>query len=123
MTRYQVTYRDEAQAEAEAATFGLIARRGPEAAVQWYAGLLRAVDDALREMPGRFALSEDGCLVYPGTLVRQMRYGSGGNIFRILFHVIEPNEDEDKGVVVVLRIRHAAMRPLMDEAAAEGQAS
>lgn len=85
---------------------------GPEWAGRWYDGLRYAIANSLSYMPGRFPISEDGCLVYSGVLVRQMTYGTGRLIYRILYYVIEPTEDEIEGSVRILRIRHAAMRPL-----------
>ncbi len=112
MTTYVVELTDQAQAEAEDAYFRFSARMGPDFASYWYDGLRAAMRIKLSAMPQRFPISEEGNAVYPGTQRRFMLFGEGSMVYRVLFHIIEPQENETEGIVRVLRVRHAAMRPL-----------
>ena len=111
MTTYVVELDDRAQDEADAIFFRLSARLGPDFASFWYDNLFKEMD-SLAVMPHRWAIAEYDGEAYPYTEVRRMLSGRGTMIFRILFHIIEPLEGEIEGIVRVLRVRHAAMRPL-----------
>jgi plasmid stabilization system protein ParE len=63
-------------------------------------------------MPRRFSLALDDDRAYPGLEVRRLLYDQGRSVYKVLYHVIEPLEDETEGIVRILRIRHAAMHPL-----------
>lgn len=118
MQVYDVELNDQAQAETEQAYFSLSSRLGLEKVRDWYDTLLGEVSDKLSYLPKRYQMSEDGCAAYPGIEVRQYLSGNGGSAWRIYYHIIEPRSEEEQGVVRILRVRHAAMRPLGQ--AAEG---
>ena len=122
MTNYLVELTDQAQSEAEDAYFRFSARTGPDFAAYWFDAIRFAMQDRLSFMPQRFPLSPEGDAVYPGAGTRQMLFGENTMAYRIIFHIIEPEGDDSEGVVRVLRIRHAAMRPLGQAKPSEDEA-
>jgi plasmid stabilization system protein ParE len=115
VTTYQIVFGDVAQAEADDAYLYLSQRASLPVATRWYSGLLAQIREKLSFMPARFASAPDTA-AFPGLIVRQMLYGSGRSTYRVLFHIVEPadEEDEQAGAVIVLRVRHSAMRLLTD---------
>lgn len=98
--KYEVNLTDQAHAEAEFA-FKWIEQSSPTNAVEWFNGLVDAVE-TLCSMPER-------CIVAPesedvGQEIRQLLYGK----FRILFSI-------EKQTVYVLHIRHGAQKHLSKE--------
>jgi plasmid stabilization system protein ParE len=79
--------------------------RAPLAAKRWRVELLRAVD-SLESQPDRCPLADEADEY--GLDIRQLALGRGRRVYRILFQI-------RGNTVYVLRIRHAAQRPLRPE--------
>jgi plasmid stabilization system protein ParE len=99
---YEVRLTEPAEIEIEAAYLGRM-RYGLQAADQWYAGLVRALE-SLSQLPRRYPLAPESDARDGG--VRQMIYGRGANAYRILYRVLE-SEEGSPGIVRVLHVRHA----------------
>ena len=97
---YQIDISDEAEAELDAA-YLYLSGRSLDAAYRWYKGAQEAID-SLSSLPHRCILAPENSQ-YPNNEVRQLLYGSGKSVYRILFTVFE----EDK-LVRVLHFRHGA---------------
>jgi plasmid stabilization system protein ParE len=104
---YEVRLTEPAEMEVDAVYLGWI-QSGLQVAEQRYAGLLRALD-SLSQFPGRFAFAPESEALGGG--VRQMLYGKGRYIYRVLYRVIEP-AGQEPGIVRVLHVRHASQRPI-----------
>ena len=91
---YRVLYRRRAERDLDQ-----LARR---ATLDWFDGLCDAIE-SLAQFPNRCAFAPERGLRRKG--VRQLLYGKGRGIYRILYRV----KDED---VEVLTVRHAHRRPL-----------
>jgi len=104
---YQIEVSDTADAEAEEAYLWLL-RLSPDLAGRWYQGLLDAFQ-SLAELPRRCAVAPENAL-FPDVEVRQLLYGGGRNVYRILFCILEPD------TVRILHVRHAARRRLGEAA-------
>lgn len=113
--RYRVVTLPSAEAEARAAYLWLY-ERSPAAAVRWYRELRRAIE-SLGDHPGRCPLApENECFEEE---IRQLLYGRGSGVYRILFTVGEDS-------VFVLFVRHGARQWLgphtpSDEAESESE--
>jgi len=106
---YKVKLTMPAEADAYAA-FKRIQEVAPRSAEKWLRGLFRAIR-TLEEMPAR-------CLLIPeagevGHAVRQLLYGKGTGVYRIIFDVQEQAEDGPR--VRVLRIWHGSRDALTAE--------
>jgi plasmid stabilization system protein ParE len=86
-----------------------ISRRSPEKAGQWYAGLLQAIG-SLCELPHRCSLARENA--YFEEEVRQLLYGRGRTVYRILFVIREPVAADEKASIRILHVRHGAQRTL-----------
>jgi plasmid stabilization system protein ParE len=104
---YRVDVSEAAEAEIDAA-YLWVSRHSPEWAGRWHFGLLEAIA-SLSEMPGRCPLAPESG--YFEDEVRQLLYGRGRNIFRILFAVHQA-EDGEEATVRILHVRHAAQRAI-----------
>lgn len=100
-TAYHVELTDRA---ARDLTRLLVSIHAPEfvAAARWFNGLERAIK-TLRQSPRRSPLAPES---KRRSIVRQLFYGRGPHVYRVLFEVTE-----DVKIVFVLHIRHAARRP------------
>jgi plasmid stabilization system protein ParE len=78
-----------------------LARQSPRAAARWFNGLL-VVRNSLAQFPARCPIARD--FSTPTLEVRQLLYGRGRNVYRILF-VIEEQE------VRILHVRHGSRAP------------
>lgn len=76
--------------------------RTMEQAERWRAGFASSLA-SLSSMPNRCPIARDN-VHYPGVTVRQLVFGK----YRILFHVVEPGEEETQGYVRVMRVLHGA---------------
>jgi plasmid stabilization system protein ParE len=110
---YQVRLTEPAEIEIEAAYLGRML--GQQFADRWYAGLAQALD-SLSQLPRRFPLAPESDAL--GGSVRQMIYGTGRSAYRVLYRVLEP-EDDSPGIVRVLHVRHAARQRLGEASEAE----
>ena len=91
MKIYLVESTGTAEAEAER-SYLRYGRTSPDLADRWHSS-----------MPNRCPIAPETKL-YPGTVVRHLVFGK----HRLLFHVIEPAEDETYGVVRILHVLHGA---------------
>ena len=101
---YRIEIAEGAEAEAHAAYLWL-SQRNPEFAGRWYKGLLAAIDD-LTFFPRKW---ERAPAHGPGA--RRMLYGTGGSRFRVIYLVIEPEEEGEEGLIRVVHVLHGARRP------------
>jgi plasmid stabilization system protein ParE len=108
---YRVDISEVAEAEIDAA-YLWISRRSPEGAGRWHAGLLQAIE-SLAEMPGRCPLARERG--YFAQEVRQLLYGRGQNLYRILFVIHDPVDEADEATVRILHLRHAAQQALGED--------
>lgn len=99
--KYEVEISNTAWSEVEEA-FEWLAARAPAAALRWKTGLLEAIQK-LETRPLSCSLAPEA--VYFNRSIRQLLYGKRQHKYRVLFTVNE-------GLVVVLRVRHGAQRPL-----------
>ena len=98
---YRIDLSEAAEAEAFAA-YLWISRRSPEFAGRWYNGLLKAIEDLVL-----FPRSWQAAPEY-GPNVRRMLYGTGGNRYRLLYLIIEPEEGQEEGIIRILHVYHGA---------------
>lgn len=78
-------------------------RYGVRAAEKWYAGLSETIE-SLTTFPHRFPVASEGDVL--GSDLRQMVYGIGSSAYRVLYRVIEPDDDY-VGIVRVMTVRSA----------------
>ena len=112
MPRYAVIVSDRADMDARDAHQWLQENVSPDYADRWLEGLARAFE-GLAVMPRRHAVAPENDLY--DVEVRRMLYagpskrrGRSSNTYRVLFHVIEPTEDDPEGVVRILHVWHGA---------------
>jgi plasmid stabilization system protein ParE len=91
---YRVLYRKRAERD--------LATLAESATLAWFDGLCDAVE-SLAELPYRCALAPESGLRQKG--VRQLLYGEGRSVYRILYRVRDEN-------VEILTIRHGRRRPV-----------
>lgn len=101
MKTYLVEPTGTAEAEAER-SYLRYGRTSLEVADRWQTSLVKAMV-SLSSMPNRCPVAPESRL-YPGTVIRHLVFGK----HRLLFHVVEPAEDEAQGVVRVLHVLHGA---------------
>ena len=89
-------------------------KRDLDLAHRWHEGFVTTLN-SLTAMPGRCPIAREN-EDFSGITVRQRIYGK----YRILFHVIEPQEPETEGLVRILHVLHGAQKPhqTVDEAEA-----
>lgn len=104
--RYFIEISSVAEVEADNAFLRLSQLTSPEKARQWYDGLLLAIE-SLSQMPKRCPLAREN--QYFSQEIRQILYGRGRNLYRILFTIVE---GEEVSTVRILHIRHAAQQTL-----------
>ena len=108
MISYDILVSELAEADVEA-IFDNLLLRSPNAAVRCREGLEDAFA-SLAEMPKHCALAPDKKRVDPP--MRQLIYRHGSTAYRILFSVFDAKEEDDAGIVRVLRVRHGAQQHL-----------
>ena len=91
---HHVLYRKRAERDLE--------KLAEAATLEWFDGLCDAIE-SLAGFPSRCALAPEPALRRKG--IRQLLYGEGRSIYRILYHV----KGED---VQILTIRHGHLRPI-----------
>ena len=110
---YFVEWSEPALLEADEAYLGISERSGPDAAFLWYEGLFEA-GETLSSMPRIHPIAREDER-YDIEVRRLLYYGPSkrrsGQIYRILFFIIEPVEDETEGVVRILHVWHGAKGP------------
>jgi len=105
---YRIEISSVAELEADNALLRTSQFTSPERARQWYEGLIRAIE-SLSEMPKRCTLAREN--EYFSKEIRQLLYGRGRNSYRILFTLVEGNEEP---TVRILHIRHSSQQNLGD---------
>ena len=105
---YRVELAEAAEAEIDAA-YLWISRRSPVRAGGWHAGLLLALE-SLEELPHRCSLARED--PYFEEEIRQLLYGCGRSVYRILFVIRDLPSDADGPSIRVLHVRHAAQQTL-----------
>lgn len=104
--KYHLEISSVAEAEADNTFLRMSQLTSAERASQWYKGLLKAIM-SLSEMPKRCPLAREN--EYFSQEIRQLLYGQGRNLYRILFTIVE---GRDAATVRILHIRHAAQQTL-----------
>ena len=101
---YEVSFNDEAVAEADAAYLRRSRFTLPEEAASWYEGIFTRAGE-LYYWPRRYSL-----LPFSGFEgeVRRIIYGRGPSAYHIIYRVFDPAEGETAGIVRVLHVRPAA---------------
>ncbi len=95
---------DVAQAEIEAAFLRLSAY-DPEFAGRWLEGLARAIE-SLETLPRRHErVSSEGSA---GRETRRMLYRNGRTVYRVIFTMIDADDDGEEETVRVLQVRSAS---------------
>ncbi len=107
--KYRVEISSVAEAEADSAFLHLSQITSPIKATQWYAGLLQAIE-SLTSMPKRCPLAREN--QYFSQEIRQLLYGRGRNLYRILFTILD---GQDISTIRILHIRHASQQTIGEE--------
>lgn len=111
---YLVEFTEPALVEADGVYLWLSEQTGLEYAIRWYEGLFIAAQ-SLSSLPHSNAIAPESDR-YDVEVRRLLYYGPsrrrGRSPYRILFYIIEPQEDETAGVVRILHIWHGAKGPL-----------
>lgn len=104
--KYRIEISSVAEAEADGAFLRISQITSPQSASQWYAELLKAIE-SLSTMPKRCPIAREN--EYFSNEIRQLLYGKGRNLYRILFTIVE---GENISTVRILHIRHSAQQTL-----------
>ena len=102
---YEVELSEAAEAEVDAIFLGRM-QFGQKTAERWHTGLGKALR-TLAIFPKGYPIASESEKIDEG--IRQMIYGKGSAAYRILYHIIEPQDDEP-GRVRVLHVRHASQQ-------------
>ncbi len=113
---YRVDISPSALADADAAYFW-IKEHSPDAAGDWYEGLLETIF-SLENFPTRCRLASESADL--GKEVRQLFYGKRGRVYRILF-AITRDEQAGEDVVRIFRIWHGARARIEASEIKEGE--
>jgi plasmid stabilization system protein ParE len=105
---YRVDLAEAAEAEIDAA-YLWISRQSPERAGQWYSGLLQVLE-SLSEMPRRCPLAREN--PHFEEEVRQLLYGRGRSVYRILFVIRDTPGNHEEPSVRIIHVRHGAQQTL-----------
>jgi plasmid stabilization system protein ParE len=84
--KYRIEISSVAEAEADSAFLRLSQFNSPDKASQWYSGLLQAIE-SLCQMPKRCPLAREN--EHFSQEIRQLLYGRGLNLYRVLFTILE----------------------------------
>ena len=104
--KYRVEISSVAESEADAAFLRLSQLTSPVQASQWYGGLFKAIG-SLSAMPKRCPLAREN--EHFSSEIRQLFYGRGRNLHRILFTILER---EEASTVRILHIRHSSQQAI-----------
>src|SRR5689334_1243936 len=99
---YRVEYAEPAEQDIDSAYLWLSRTRSPAFAARWFKGL-RAAVERLTLFPRRNAVVEEY-----GTGVRRLLYGTSGSRYRVLYLVVEPEAEDEEGIVRILHVYHGA---------------
>lgn len=111
---YEVRLTEPAEMEVEAEHTRLAELLSEEYADRWQDGLLTEIQ-RLAVFPASHEVARENDLynvevrrlLYHGTSKRRR----GGSAYRILFYIIEPMDDESRGLVRILHVWHGARQP------------
>jgi plasmid stabilization system protein ParE len=103
---YRIEMASIAESEANQAFLSIIQVTSTENAKKWDQGLLKKIE-SLGTMPKRCPLAPEN--EYFSQEIRQLLYGKGKNLYRILFTIIE---SKNPPIVRILHIRHSAQETL-----------
>jgi plasmid stabilization system protein ParE len=106
---YRIEISSMAEAEADSAFLRLSQVTSPIKASQWYSGLIRSIE-SLSQMPKRCPLAREN--EYFSQEIRQLLYGRGRNLYRVLFTILE---EQDMLIVRILHIRHASQQTIGED--------
>jgi len=110
---YLVEFTEPAQIEADAVYLWLSERIGLDYAIRWYEGLFLVARE-LSSLPRANPIAPESDR-YDVEVRRLLYYGPskrrGSQAYRLLFHIIEPQEDETEGIVRILHVWHGAKGP------------
>lgn len=114
LPRYLVEFTEPALMEADSAYLTLSTQRGLDYAIFWYEGLFLAAQ-TLSTLPRSHAIAPENDAY--SVEVRRLFYSGpsrrlSGPVYRILFYIVEPSEDEEEGTVRILHVWHGAKGPL-----------
>lgn len=107
--KYFIEISSVAQHEADSAFLRLSQVVSLTMARQWYSGLLQEIQ-SLSQMPKRCPLAREN--EYFSQEIRQLLYGKGRNLYRILFTILE---DQEVATVRILHIRHGTQQTLGED--------
>ena len=107
--KYRIEISSIAETEADSAFLRLSQITSSTQASQWYSKLLEAIE-SLSQMPKRCPLAREN--KYFSQEIRQLLYGRGRNLHRILFTILE---DQEVSTVRILHIRHGTQQTLGEE--------
>ncbi len=101
MNTYIVELTDKAEIDVDSIYLGHNWRTLNQAE-RWRSGFAKSLA-SLSMLPNRCPTARENAR-YSDTVVRQLLFGK----YRLLFHVVEPDEDETEGYVRVMRVLHGA---------------
>lgn len=107
--KYHIDISSVAEAEVDNILLSLSQLTSPSQASQWYMGLLQAIE-SLSQMPNRCVLAPENKNF--SLKIRQLLYGKGRNLYRVLFTVFD---DENVSTVRILHVRHGLQRTVGDD--------
>ena len=100
---FRISFAPSARTDLERA-YLWISERNPEAANVWYNEIVDAIS-SLKNLPARCPKASESADVEQE--IRQLLYGKRGNMYRILFVIVE-----NESLVRVIHIRHTAQQRL-----------
>lgn len=110
---YLVEWTEPALLEADAAYLRLSQYPGPDYAILWYEGLFVA-GETLSTLPRIHSVAPEN-EEYNVEIRRLLYHGPSGRrssrVYRLLFYIIEPQQDETEGVVRIMHVWHGAKEP------------
>ncbi len=108
---FTVEISDKADADIQTA-FLWLAKRNPDFAGRWVEGLIREIE-GLSVFPTIHSFTPESEAL--GRPARRMLYRNGKSVYRVLFCLLDLDEDDTMDTVRVLHVRHGAQRPPGEE--------
>jgi plasmid stabilization system protein ParE len=106
--KYRIDISSVAEAEADSAFLRLTQVTSTDRASQWQSGLLQAIE-SLALMPKRCPIAKENENF--SQEIRQLLYGRGHNLYRILFTILDGQE---VSTIRILHIRHGSQQTIGD---------
>ncbi len=104
--KYRIEISSVAEAEADGAFISLCQLTSPAKASEWHGGLIQSIE-SLSVMPNRCSLAREN--KYFSQEIRQLLYGRGRTLYRILFTILESGE---LPTVRIIHIRHSSQQSI-----------